>query len=215
MDKFQFSAIDPDGVPRTGKIKASSQDEARRKLTSRGFRSVMLQESSPEFKVPTETHGQYRVEPAESQGYQAGLSDLMEAMTGRAYGFLLACLVLGLIAIPFTWESSDSRTSAPRSAATPSSFKLAVRGRVVGEVPPGAQAELSFPEVPYGYSLNLSELGKDGSFSAQIQFEADVTPTYLVTTVESERGKLLEKRFTLGGSTELSLGELRVRVPTD
>lgn len=216
--KYSFVAIDADGVPRTGTLKAADPAKAEAKLKLRGFSAIEVRgvgESGSGLQVQSAATS-FRVGKAEKREYQKSLEDRRQELSERlppAQVLLGVLIVLGIFAT--IYYGTPSRDSKPAvKTQTEQTIDLKVSATLSAPVPKG-RVVLELPEIPYSWDSQLEEGLKSQLVSQHFRLKASKKPTFIRLTVyegsDNTPIRIVKKKLS-HNAAEVSFGEVSTRV---
>jgi hypothetical protein len=201
---FRFTAIDPNGAPRSGAVAAHSAQEAAAKLAKRGFTSVLVEQETRALKQAPS------IPRREASGYQPTAQDRLDEFTSkdsRLKGVAAILVCLGLVMLVVLWPSGPEVSLQPTATQTPKTESVrawTVEARIE-DWNPEDQIVFSVPTVPYSWSQPASELGEGGVFRQTMSFESkDISGEAVLSLSNGKTGEQrAERRLELDSATEL------------
>ncbi len=202
-EEFCYRALDAQGKSREGVVKAVSPAQVKAYLASQGLTAVRIDaRSNPTAPTRTIRRRQFRG-PGRLQSLPEVRLD-----NGKVWGSCALLAALGLAWMNFQPQASGGGRSAnPANEAR--SYRLEVRGEVVGTVPPMLPVTLVFPQIPYQLRRRWKELEhpKPHEFRWKVEFRSEVPASQCFLRLgKQQQSRALQ---VAPGVDKLDLGSIR------
>lgn len=202
-EEFCYRAMDAQGKSREGVVKAVSPAQVKAYLASQGLTAVRIDpRSTPTASPASPLRRQFRG--------PNGLQRLPELRldNGRVWG---GCALLGLLGLAWmNFQPGTNGTNRPGNVANEvRSYRVEVRGEVVGPVPARLPVTLVFPQIPYQLRRRWNELEhpKPQEFRWKVEFRSEVPASQCFLRLgKQQEGR---RQQVLPGLDKLDLGSMR------